>query len=360
MLHPGTVHVADDSPMALHLGRSIESFDNTDVVLVYQGRNQLIGGAAMSIDPTWSSDGVTLMMEGLRSTPSTGIKEYLSVDCERSDVYKSHWRIDGSPQPNVDFTPIGGQFTGLAHNPLIGLTGETGGAIITISPGRRPILGSHMTQEMSISMVGESLGVAGVTISPDGFFAQSPDLTQEMIISVVGEALGAAGVIISTGGFFALGANSIQEMGISDADLAVWPSGGEEQVDFWVHENRYLTPLTPVAARIGELILEEQGHEDLLLDRQQQAEWLKRIMAFYWGTHSPQPFIGFDLDDGLFILSWQSDNECNTLTIDAKERKGWYDPWPVSEYDNPVPGEIDLETEEAWDRLRSALTTTRS
>ena len=125
------------------------------------------------------------------------------------------------------------------------------------------------------------------------------------------------------------------------------------------HLSRYVAPQTPVADRIGEIILEEQGQEDLLLDRRQQAEWLKQVMASHWGIHLPQPFIGFDLDDGLFIASWQSDSECNTLTIDAKEHTGWYDPWPGSESDNPMPGEIDLDTEEAWERLRTALTTIR-
>ena len=123
--------------------------------------------------------------------------------------------------------------------------------------------------------------------------------------------------------------------------------------------SRYLAPETPVAERINELILAEQGREDVLLDRQQQAEWLKQAMASRWGAHLPQPFIGFDLDDGLFIASWQSDCECNTLTIDARERKGWYDPWPAGADDNPIPEEIDLDTEEAWQRLRTALTTIR-
>ena len=123
--------------------------------------------------------------------------------------------------------------------------------------------------------------------------------------------------------------------------------------------SRYLAPSTPVAERIDELILEDQGQEEVLLDRRQQAEWLKQVMAFYWKTALPQPFIAFDLEDGLFVASWQSHSECNTLTIDAKERKGWYDPWPASESDNPMPGDIDLDTEEAWERLRIALTTSR-
>ena len=125
------------------------------------------------------------------------------------------------------------------------------------------------------------------------------------------------------------------------------------------YRSRYLAPETSVAERIDELILEEQGREGVLLARQQQAEWLKGAMASHWGAHLPQPFIGFDLDEGLFIASWQSDSECNTLTIDAGERKGWYDPWPAGEDDNPMQEAIDLDTEEAWQRLRTALTTTR-
>ena len=123
--------------------------------------------------------------------------------------------------------------------------------------------------------------------------------------------------------------------------------------------DRYNVPQTSVSDRIDELILEESGQEDLLLDRQQQASWLKLTMVLHWGGNLPQPFIGFDLDEGLFIASWQSDNECNTLTIDAKSHKGWYDPWPSDERDNPLPGEINLDTEEAWELLRIALTTTR-
>ena len=92
----------------------------------------------------------------------------------------------------------------------------------------------------------------------------------------------------------------------------------EERADVWLYRDRYIAPETLVAERIDELILEDQGREDVLLDRQQQAEWLKQAMASHWGVHLPQPFIGFDLDDGLFIASWQSDSECNTLTIDAR------------------------------------------
>ena len=123
---------------------------------------------------------------------------------------------------------------------------------------------------------------------------------------------------------------------------------------------RYLVPKTPVAQRIDQLILEDQGDEELLLERRAQAEWVKHTLARHWALHLPQPFIGFDSDEGLFVASWESDAECNTLTIDAREHKGWYDPWPAEESDNPLPDEIDLNSEAEWQRLRIALTTTLS
>ena len=150
----------------------------------------------------------------------------------------------------------------------------------------------------------------------------------------------------------------LQRLMTKIAAAAVMFTGSIDPVDIPHHRSRYLSPLTPVSDRITELILEENGEEDLL-HRQQQADWLKRIMASQWTANLPQPFIGFDLEEGLFISSWQSDTECNTLTIDANAHKGWYDPWPADEDDNPLPGELDLDTEEAWQRLRSALTTTR-
>jgi hypothetical protein len=129
---------------------------------------------------------------------------------------------------------------------------------------------------------------------------------------------------------------------------------------FCAHPPRYLAPQTPVLERIDQLILDEDGNEELLLDRREQAVWLKHIFATHWGLHLPQPFIGFDLDEGFFIASWQSHSECNSLTIDAKDHKGWYDPWPAEEGDNPLPGEIDLNSEAEWQLLRIALTTTQS
>ena len=150
----------------------------------------------------------------------------------------------------------------------------------------------------------------------------------------------------------------IEELSLSLVDEALvskWVSVG-----IWPFRNRYLTPQTPVSERIDQLILDEGDNKELLLDRQQQAEWLKLIMATHWGLHLPQPFIGFDLDEGFFIASWQSDSECNTLTIDAGNHKGWYDAWPAEEGDNPLADEIDLDSEAEWRCLRIALTTNQS
>ena len=137
------------------------------------------------------------------------------------------------------------------------------------------------------------------------------------------------------------------------------PLSNKENVDLLPSYIRYLAPHTPVAERIDALILDEQGNEELLRNRQNQALWLKQVMASHWAPPLPQPFIGFDLEDGLFTASWQSDSECNTLMIDANEHTAWYDPWPATDSDNPIPGEIDLDTEDAWEHLRTALTTTQ-
>jgi hypothetical protein len=120
--------------------------------------------------------------------------------------------------------------------------------------------------------------------------------------------------------------------------------------------NRYNAPNTSVSDRIDQLILDESGRDDLLRDRREQAKWLRETMATHWPSYLPQPFVGFDLEDGLFVASWQSSAECNTLTIDAKNHQGWYDPWPGDDHDNPLPEAIDLDTEEAWQQLRTALT----
>jgi hypothetical protein len=122
---------------------------------------------------------------------------------------------------------------------------------------------------------------------------------------------------------------------------------------------RFLQPKTAVAERIDQLALHEPHEQQLRQCRLDQAQWLKRVMALYWGDDLPQPFIGFDWDEGRFIMEWQSDTECNTLTVDAENHKAWYDPWPASQGEPVSATELDLDTEEGWECLRSVLTTTQ-
>ena len=112
--------------------------------------------------------------------------------------------------------------------------------------------------------------------------------------------------------------------------------------------DRFLAPETPPADRIDQLVLVEPG----------QAEWLKRVLALHWPARFPQPFIGYDSEGGAFVAEWQSEAECNTLTIDANNHRGRYDPWPAREHAD-LPEELDLDTEEAWRLLSKALMTTR-
>ena len=120
----------------------------------------------------------------------------------------------------------------------------------------------------------------------------------------------------------------------------------------------FLEPETAVAERIDQLILTHPNQQHLQQRRRSQAVWLKQAMGHHWTGDLPQPFIGFDLDDGLFIAEWHSDTECNTLTIDAESGKGWYYPWSSGIPDDTSFHELDLNTEEGWQCLRSALTTT--
>jgi len=121
---------------------------------------------------------------------------------------------------------------------------------------------------------------------------------------------------------------------------------------------RFLAPNTLPAERIDQLVLVEPEQEHLLPRRTSQAEWLKQVLARYWKTDFPQPFIAYYADEGTFVAEWQSETECNTLTIDAENHRGWYDPWPSREAAE-LPEELDLDTEEAWLLLSNALTNTR-
>ena len=121
---------------------------------------------------------------------------------------------------------------------------------------------------------------------------------------------------------------------------------------------RFLAPNTPPAERIDQLVLVEPEQQHLLPRRTSQAEWLKQVLALHWKPDLPQPFIGYDADEGTLVAEWQSETECNTLTIHAENHRGWYDPWP-SRQAAGLPEELDLDTEEAWLTLSNALTTTR-
>ena len=123
---------------------------------------------------------------------------------------------------------------------------------------------------------------------------------------------------------------------------------------------RFVQPDTTVAERIDQLLLSFPPEQLLNQRRLRQAQWLKQTMALRWGNNLPQPFIGFDLDEGVFIMEWQSDSECNALTVDAENRTGWYDPWPPGQIDPVSATELDLDSEEGWEHLRCALTTTQS
>ncbi len=115
---------------------------------------------------------------------------------------------------------------------------------------------------------------------------------------------------------------------------------------------RFTPPATPVSERIDQLIL-------YCPDQEQQAQWLKQTLEANWAGDLPQPFIGFDEEECAFVAEWQSDTECNTLVIDASKHRGWYHPWPGPAA-GKLAGALDLDTEEAWQLLRTALTTTRT
>lgn len=115
---------------------------------------------------------------------------------------------------------------------------------------------------------------------------------------------------------------------------------------------RFISPLTPVNERIDQIAIHCSGQE-------QQGQWLKKTLEAHWAWDLPQPFIGFDEEECAFVAEWQSDTECNTLVIDAIKHHGWYHPWPDPAA-GKLEGTLDLDTEEAWQLLRTALTTTRT
>lgn len=123
---------------------------------------------------------------------------------------------------------------------------------------------------------------------------------------------------------------------------AGWPKGTAQ------HSERFIPPETPVSQRIDQVAAYCTG-------KNHQAEWLKQILEERWMPELPQPFVGFDDDEDAFVLEWHSDTECNTLYINADNHSGTYCRWPDGTSDEPLE-ELNLDTEEAWLFLQSALT----
>ena len=96
---------------------------------------------------------------------------------------------------------------------------------------------------------------------------------------------------------------------------------GKTQID-QQPSGRFLVPNTPPADRIDQLVLVEPSQQYLLPLRKIHAEWLKQVLALRWNPDLPQPFIGYDTDEGTFVTEWHSETECNTLTIDAGRPPG--------------------------------------
>ena len=115
-------------------------------------------------------------------------------------------------------------------------------------------------------------------------------------------------------------------------------------------DQRFVSPITPVDERIDQVAA-------YCTNKQHQAEWLKRTLHEHWKGEMPQPFVGFDEEQGAFVLVWQSDTECNTLYIDADNHSGTYCPWPDNASDEPLE-ELNLNTDKAWLFLQNALTGT--
>ena len=86
-------------------------------------------------------------------------------------------------------------------------------------------------------------------------------------------------------------------------------------------KSRFIPPTTPVAQRIDDVAAYFPGWEDA-------AVCLKAILSHRWPPDLPQPFIGYDNDEGTFVLDWQSDTESHTLYVDTGEMIAAYHPWP--------------------------------
>ena len=106
-------------------------------------------------------------------------------------------------------------------------------------------------------------------------------------------------------------------------------------------------PDTPVGERIEQLQLDPP--------RPKEKRWLKQTLATRWPEGLPQPFIGFDEDEGTFTLVWQSDSRCHTLNVHADRKTGTYCPWPSNDTEGSLE-DLDLNTGEAWLFLKNDIT----
>ena len=112
---------------------------------------------------------------------------------------------------------------------------------------------------------------------------------------------------------------------------------------------RFIQPSTPVDNRIQELLTHHP-------EQTPQAQRLIQLLHEKWPTPLPQPLVSFDHEEAAFALVWQSNTECNTFYIDAGNQTATYCPYPDDQPpDAPLP-KLNLNSDEAWQFLRNALT----
>ena len=114
-----------------------------------------------------------------------------------------------------------------------------------------------------------------------------------------------------------------------------------------MNPNGFHAPDTLVGERIEQLELDPP--------RPKEKQWLKQTLATRWPEDLPQPFMGFDEDEGAYTLVWQSDSRCNTLNVHADRKTGTYCPWP-SNHTEEYLEDLDLNTDEAWLFLKNGIT----
>ena len=114
-----------------------------------------------------------------------------------------------------------------------------------------------------------------------------------------------------------------------------------------MNPNGFHAPDTPVGERLEQL--------ELHPPRPKEKQWLKQTLATRWPEDLPQPFMGFDEDEGAFTLVWESDSRCNTLNVHADRKTGTYCPWPSNDTEGSLE-DLDLNTDEAWLFLKNDIT----